>query len=64
MEIRNYKIIPQQNNGYDCGVFCFMFAKFIAADKQLLFLQEDVTSYCSHMKIMITNTDSNKQFGI
>ena len=31
------KKIPQQNNGYDCGVFCCMFAKFIAADKQYYF---------------------------
>ena len=34
--------IPQQQNGYDCGVFTCMFADFISRDVPLLFTQKHI----------------------
>ena len=34
--------IPQQENGYDCSIFTFLFANFMSIDKELTFTQCDV----------------------
>ena len=36
--------IPWQANGYDCGVFCCMYAECVAMNSTLNFTQDDVTS--------------------
>ena len=35
--------IPWQANGYDCGVFCCMYAECVATNSTLNFTQDDVT---------------------
>ena len=49
---------PQQDNGYDCGVFCCMFAKYIAKKLPLTFSQADVTSYRRTIHDQILNSQN------
>ena len=37
--------IPQQDNGYDCGVFTMLYAKYIASKEQFIFQQEDMPKF-------------------
>jgi len=39
------KDAPQQENGYDCGVFAIMFADMICGDLQIQFEQRDINSF-------------------
>ena len=48
--------IPVQHNGYDCGVFCCMYAECIANDKPISFTQENIPMYRQMISTMITNT--------
>jgi Ulp1 family protease len=34
---------PTQSNGFDCGVFVYLFVELIIAGRPLTFCQEDVT---------------------
>jgi Ulp1 family protease len=36
---------PQQNNGFDCGVFAAMNADFISDNLPLLFSQDDMSNF-------------------
>lgn len=36
---------PQQQNGYDCGMFSTMYADFITDDLPFEFSQEDIADY-------------------
>jgi len=35
--------VPQQQNGFDCGVFTCMYADFVSMDRPLAFTQEHIT---------------------
>ena len=37
--------IPHQENGYDCGVFLLMYAKYLAAGKDFNFNQSDMRQF-------------------
>ena len=37
--------VPRQTNGYDCGVFSLMYAKFLAAGLEFNFQQEDMERF-------------------
>jgi sentrin-specific protease 1 len=39
-----FQDIPQQHNGYDCGVFACMFAEAASRRSKFLFTQEDMPS--------------------
>jgi sentrin-specific protease 1 len=36
------KNVPEQRNGYDCGVFLIVFADYLSKAAQLDFSQEDI----------------------
>jgi len=46
---------PQQNNGFDCGVFTCMFADFISRDLPLTFTQRDITRCRDRIALSILN---------
>ena len=48
--------VPQQQNSYDCGVFCCMFAEYNAINSPLLFSQTNIPMYRQHIKNMIEAT--------
>lgn len=37
--------MPQQTNGYDCGVFVLKYADYIARDAELDFTQSDMPHF-------------------
>ena len=39
------KEVPQQKNGYDCGVFTIIFADLLSEDLPLNFSQENITQF-------------------
>ena len=48
--------IPQQTNGYDCGVFCIMFAEHNAMNLALHFSQRDIPNTRQRITRMIQET--------
>lgn len=44
---------PQQNNGYDCGVFACLVAIFLSSNKSLNFSQKDIPFYRKQMMLEI-----------
>lgn len=44
-----FQTIPQQNNGYDCGVFACMFAEAASRRGQFVFTQKDMPSLRKRM---------------
>ena len=48
--------IPQQTNGYDCGVFCIMFAEHNAMNLPLRFSQRDIPNKRERIVQMIQQT--------
>ena len=40
-----FSIIPQQNNGVDCGIFTIMYAKYTAAKETFTFSQHDMQRF-------------------
>ena len=47
--------IPQQENGYDCGVFACMYADFISQDLPLKFSQDQITECRERIALSIIN---------
>jgi len=47
--------IPQQQNGFDCGVFTCFFADFLSREMPLCFTQQHVTPYREHIALSILN---------
>lgn len=47
--------VPQQNNGYDCGVFACQFAVYSALGKPFLFSQSDMPNIRKRMVVEISN---------
>jgi sentrin-specific protease 1 len=45
--------VPQQSNGYDCGVFCCQFAECCAAEKSFRFSQQNMPDYRKSMVVEI-----------
>jgi len=39
--------LPQQTNGYDCGVFTFLFMAFHSHGFPITFTQNDIYNYCN-----------------
>lgn len=46
--------VPQQNNGYDCGVFACQFAVFSALGKPFVFSQTDMPDIRKRMALEIS----------
>ena len=46
---------PQQQNGFDCGVFTCMFADFVSRDLPLTFNQQDITACRERIALSIMN---------
>ena len=53
--IKFHKNIPQQSNGYDCGVFTLVFADYVAADKSFDFSQSQMPFYRKKITFEILN---------
>eukprot|EP00899_Mesostigma_viride_P004751 jgi/Mesvir1/14277/Mv09709-RA.1 len=47
--------IPQQNNGYDCGVFMVKFADFVSRDKEPRFSWKDMDYFRQRLVLELLN---------
>lgn len=47
--------IPQQHNGFDCGVFTCMFADALSRGMPLCFTQQHITPFREHITLSILN---------
>lgn len=53
-QIENVAGIPQQQNGYDCGVFSCMFAEFVTRNRPLTFSQSHMEYFRQKMVLEIS----------
>merc|ERR1712055_842940 len=54
--------IPHQENGYDCGVFLLMYAKYLAAGKDFNFNQSDMRQFRLKIRNEIMNNKIEDSF--
>lgn len=55
-----YKLsVPQQRNGYDCGVFTCFFADYFAAGQDMVFTQDDMPMLRLRLASRVVNADEN-----
>ena len=47
--LENFLNLPQQQNGYDCGVFALEFADYVAQDASINFSQRDMPYFRQRM---------------
>eukprot|EP00929_Paragymnodinium_shiwhaense_P035884 TRINITY_DN19311_c3_g1_i1.p3 TRINITY_DN19311_c3_g1~~TRINITY_DN19311_c3_g1_i1.p3 ORF type:complete len:124 (-),score=21.28 TRINITY_DN19311_c3_g1_i1:73-444(-) len=52
-------VIPQQKNGYDCGVFTCCFGDYFSAGRPLEFSQDDMPIMRQRLAARITQGDEN-----
>ena len=49
--------VPQQMNGYDCGVYTCMFAEFITNNLPLSFTQDHIDMCCNRIALAVFSAD-------
>lgn len=57
--ILHEKPVPQQENGYDCGVFTCMFGDYVSAGRELVFEQADMPSLRMRLAARVVAADEN-----
>lgn len=57
--IRHKTPVPQQNNGYDCGVFTCFFADYVSAGRELEFDQDDMPDLRLRLCARVVRADEN-----